>query len=60
MQLYDEAVLLKSKIQNMKKETATPESSFNLILKFFGQLFKTLFVNSDNREFQRLKNFIAS
>jgi|GEM_PF-3938925 len=45
----------------MKNTTPTPQNgTFNAVLKILGQAFKTLFQSSTNREFRRLKDFIAS
>jgi len=45
----------------MKNSTVTPQGvTFNAVLKILGQAFKTLFQSSTNREFKRLKDFIAS
>jgi hypothetical protein len=40
--------------------THTQSFSFNALLKFFGNAFKSIFESGDNREFKRLKDFIAS
>ncbi len=34
--------------------------TFNSIVKFFGLAFKSLFESGNNKEFKRLKDFIAS
>ncbi|MGB4844041.1 MAG: hypothetical protein WBP16_06235 [Ferruginibacter sp.] len=44
----------------MKNYTTKQSFNFNTVLKFFGQAFKSLFESSHNREFKRLKDFIAS
>jgi hypothetical protein len=44
----------------MKNETTTPGSSFNLFVKLFAQVIKTLFKSNNNNEFKRLKDFIGS
>ncbi len=43
----------------MKSNTPTQGISFSAVLKFVGEAFKSLFESSNNREFKRLKNFIA-
>jgi len=58
--LYCEFVLLKDKIRNMKNHNTNQSLTLNAVLKFFGQAFKSLFESSHNREFKRLKDFIAS
>jgi hypothetical protein len=44
----------------MKNNTPTQIISFNAVLKILGQAFKSLFESPTNREFKRLKDFIAS
>jgi hypothetical protein len=44
----------------MKNYTTTQSITFNAVLKFLGDAFKSLFESSNNREFKRLKDFIAS
>jgi len=45
----------------MKNNTATPQGvTFNAILKLLGQALKSVFQSPTNREFKRLKDFIAS
>lgn len=44
----------------MKPKTNSQSLTFNAVLKFFGQAFKSLFESNSNSEFKRLKNFIAS
>ncbi|HMI78416.1 MAG TPA: hypothetical protein VK484_06455 [Ferruginibacter sp.] len=44
----------------MKNDTPTHGITFNAVLKFVGEAFKSLFQSHNNREFRRLKNFIAS
>ncbi|HQY12141.1 MAG TPA: hypothetical protein PK133_07990 [Ferruginibacter sp.] len=34
--------------------------TFNAVLKYFGEAFRSLFVSNNNRDFKRLKDFIAS
>ena len=49
------------KIQFMKNDTPVPHGiTLNAVLKFVGEAFKSLFESNTNREFKRLKNFIAS
>ncbi|HMK04379.1 MAG TPA: hypothetical protein VK489_09315 [Ferruginibacter sp.] len=45
----------------MKNDTPTQHGiTFNALLKFVGEAFKSLFESHNNRDFKRLKNFIAS
>jgi len=44
----------------MKNTTPSHSISFNVVLKLLGEAFKSLFQSSTNREFKRLKDFIAS
>ena len=44
----------------MKNNTTTQSHGINALLKFFGQVFKSLFESTGNREFKRLKDFISS
>lgn len=44
----------------MKNYTTTQPTTLNVVLKFLGQAFRSLFESSHNREFKRLKDFIAS
>ncbi|MES2432096.1 MAG: hypothetical protein V4556_14265 [Bacteroidota bacterium] len=44
----------------MEKKTTHPSLSLNSIKKFTVIVFRSLFENPDKKEFQRLKNFIAS
>ncbi len=42
------------------KTTNHPTSLFAGLSKFFNEICNALFVSSDKKEFQRLKDFIAS
>jgi len=45
----------------MKNNTTTPQGvNFNAVLKLLGQALRSLFQSPTNREFKRLKDFIAS
>jgi len=46
----------------MKNHTPTHNHgiTFNAVLKLLGQALKSLFESPNNREFKRLKDFIAS
>lgn len=44
----------------MKSKTNSQSLAFNAVFKFLGRAFKSLFESQHNREFRRLKNFIAS
>jgi len=44
----------------MKNYTTSQSLNLNSVLKFIGQAFKSLFESGNNREFRRLKDFIAS
>lgn len=55
-----EFVLLIFKIQCMKNNTHNLGFTFNDVLKFVSQAFKSLFQSSRNREFRRLKDYISS
>jgi hypothetical protein len=57
---YEVFVFLIYKIQFMKNDTPTHAITLNAVLKFVGEAFKSLFESNNNREFKRLKNFIAS
>jgi hypothetical protein len=42
------------------KKNETPSLKLNTVLKAVSEAFHSLFFSSSNRDFQRLKNFIAS
>ncbi|HQW82928.1 MAG TPA: hypothetical protein PK987_00620 [Ferruginibacter sp.] len=44
----------------MKSKTNTQGIAIYAVFKFIGRAFKSLFESQNNREFKRLKNFIAS
>lgn len=44
----------------MKSKTNTQHFAFYAVVKFLGRAFKSMFESQNNREFRRLKNFIAS
>lgn len=44
----------------MKNITSTLGFTVKDVLKFVGSAFKSLFQSNHNRDFQRLKNYIAS
>ncbi len=44
----------------MKNHNPNHGITFNAVLKFVGEAFKSLFQSNHNREFRRLKDFIAS
>ncbi|HMX37043.1 MAG TPA: hypothetical protein PKL81_09765 [Ferruginibacter sp.] len=44
----------------MKSHNPHHAISFQTVLKFMSEAFRSLFQSSQNRDFQRLKDFIAS
>ncbi|HQW93843.1 MAG TPA: hypothetical protein PKY28_12125 [Ferruginibacter sp.] len=44
----------------MKNQTTAPSPSVNVLLKFLMNALKSIFQSGDDREFRRLKDFIAS
>jgi len=44
----------------MKNHNPNHVITLNAVLKFVGEAFKSLFQSNNNREFRRLKDFIAS
>jgi hypothetical protein len=44
----------------MKNNTKAQQFSVQMLLKFLGNALKSLFQNSHNRDFKRLKDYISS
>lgn len=53
-------VFLFYNIHHMKNNVTSPGFSIQVAFKFLVNAFKSIFESGDNREFKRLKDFIAS